>query len=90
MLSITIHHIYDPAHKEVDTERDEVGAYKVIYEFLRPCTRHEAYLADITYGTNSEYGFDFLRDNIEYEERSLRQRELHYAIVDEIDSILID
>ena len=83
-------YIYDPAHKEVDTERDEVGAYKVIYEFLRPCTRHEAYLADITYGTNSEYGFDFLRDNIEYEERSLRQRELHYAIVDEIDSILID
>jgi len=83
-------YIYDPAHKEVDAERDEVGAYKVKYEFLRPCTRHEAYLADITYGTNSEYGFDFLRDNIEYEENALRQRELHYAIVDEIDSILID
>ena len=83
-------YLYDPAHKEVDNERDEVGAYKIKYEFLRPCTRHEAYMADITYGTNSEYGFDYLRDNIEYEANALRQRDLHYAIVDEIDSILID
>ena len=83
-------YIYDLAHKEGDAERDEVGAYKVKYEFLRPCTRHEAYLADITYGTNSEYGFDYLRDNIEYEQKDLRQRELNYAVVDEIDSILID
>ena len=83
-------YIYDPSHKEVDPERDEVGSYKVKYEFLRPCTRHEAYLADITYGTNSEFGFDYLRDNIEYEQKDLRQRELNYAVVDEIDSILID
>lgn len=84
-------YIYDPAHKEADTVRDEVGSYKVIYDFLRPCTRKEAYAADITYGTNSEFGFDFLRDNIEYEATELRQQRGHaYAIVDEIDSILID
>ena len=83
-------YIYDPSHKETDAERDQVGSYRVKYEFLRPCTRHEAYMADITYGTNSEFGFDYLRDNIEYEQRDLRQRELNYAVVDEIDSILID
>ncbi|MEI6058617.1 MAG: preprotein translocase subunit SecA [archaeon] len=83
-------YIYDPAHKEADNERDQVGSYKIKYEFLRPCTRHDAYMADITYGTNSEFGFDYLRDNIEYEQKDLRQRELNYAVVDEIDSILID
>jgi preprotein translocase subunit SecA len=57
---------------------------------LKPCTRKEAYEADITYGTNSEFGFDYLRDNMAREENQLRQRELHYAIVDEVDSILID
>ena len=82
--------LYDPTHKEILAEEGEVGAYKVKYEFLRPCTRREAYAADITYGTNSEFGFDYLRDNIEYDPKNLRQRELHYAIVDEIDSILID
>lgn len=83
-------YIYDPAHKEIDSERDQVGAYKIKYEFLRPCSRRDAYEADITYGTNSEFGFDYLRDNIEYEPHALRQRPLHYAVVDEIDSILID
>lgn len=83
-------YIYDSAHQELDTVRDEVGSYKVVYDFLRPCTRQEAYAADITYGTNSEFGFDFLRDNIEYEAEHLRQRGHAYAIVDEIDSILID
>lgn len=83
-------YIYDSTHQELDTVRDEVGSYKVVYDFLRPCTRQEAYAADITYGTNSEFGFDFLRDNIEYEAEHLRQRGHAYAIVDEIDSILID
>ncbi|HEY4509091.1 MAG TPA: preprotein translocase subunit SecA [Candidatus Paceibacterota bacterium] len=82
--------IYDPTHKELDEKRDEVASFKVVTEFLRPCTRREAYHADITYGTNNEYGFDYLRDNIEYEEKNLRQREPNYAIVDEVDSILID
>jgi preprotein translocase subunit SecA len=82
--------LYDPTHKELDEKRDEVGSFKVVYEFLRPSTRHEAYMADITYGTNNEYGFDYLRDNIEYDINNLRQREFNFAIVDEIDSILID
>lgn len=57
---------------------------------LRPATRKEAYEADITYGTNNEFGFDYLRDNMVNEVELLRQRDLHFAIVDEVDSILID
>jgi preprotein translocase subunit SecA len=85
-------YIYDSAHteKEEDAMRDEEGSFRVFYDFLRPCTRPEAYTADITYGTNSEFGFDYLRDNISYKREELRQRGHFYAIVDEIDSILID
>ncbi len=89
--------LYDAKHisdKEVaeqeDKERDNLGSFRVVYDFLKPCTRREAYSADITYGTNNEYGFDYLRDNIEYAEKDLRQREYNFAIVDEVDSILID
>jgi len=57
---------------------------------LRPCTRKEAYQADITYGTNNEFGFDYLRDNMVNDIDLVRQRDLHFAIVDEVDSILID
>jgi preprotein translocase subunit SecA len=57
---------------------------------LRPSSRQEAYQADITYGTNNEYGFDYLRDHMVRETDQLRQRDLHFAIVDEVDSILID
>jgi len=57
---------------------------------LRPATRKEAYAADVTYGTNNEFGFDYLRDNMVNEVELLRQRELNFAIVDEVDSILID
>lgn len=57
---------------------------------LKPCTRKEAYNADITYGTNNEFGFDYLRDNMVNDIELLRQRELNFAIVDEVDSILID
>ncbi len=57
---------------------------------LRPVTRKEAYAADITYGTNNEFGFDYLRDNMVNELEEVRQRELNFAIVDEVDSILID
>ena len=57
---------------------------------LRPCTRREAYRADITYGTNNEFGFDYLRDNMRFTLDELVQRDLTYAIVDEVDSILID
>jgi len=89
-------YLYDPAHvspevlAEEDAERDKTGGFRVLHDFLRPCTRTESYAADITYGTNNEFGFDYLRDNLEYEPEKLRQRGYHYAIVDEIDSILID
>lgn len=78
------------ATKEDDEVRDEVGGYKIVEDFLRPCSRREAYEADITYGTNNEFGFDYLRDNIEVESSRLRQRPFNFAVVDEIDSILID
>ena len=60
------------------------------FRHLKPATRKEAYNADITYGTNNEFGFDYLRDNMTSEVKYLRQRDLNYAIVDEVDSILID
>ncbi|HSE34993.1 MAG TPA: preprotein translocase subunit SecA [Candidatus Paceibacterota bacterium] len=85
-------YLYDPTIRSAtdDAARDETGSFRVFHEFLRPCLRPEAYAADITYGTNNEFGFDYLRDNIAYDVRDLRQREHAYAIVDEIDSILID
>ncbi len=88
-------YLYDPTQIESDAMRDQVGSFKVVYEFLRPCTKKEAYGADITYGTNSEFGFDYLRDNTVYRKEDLSQREPergghHFAIVDEIDSVLID
>ena len=60
------------------------------YTHLRPVTRREAYGADITYGTNNEFGFDYLRDNMAFRLQDRVQRELTFAIVDEVDSILID
>jgi preprotein translocase subunit SecA len=72
--------IYDPTYVPADSR----------FLALRPCERREAYLADITYGTNNEFGFDYLRDNMRFSLDELVQRELHYAIVDEVDSILID
>ncbi len=75
--------IYDPEflNEEHDDER---------FRHLRPASRREAYAADVTYGTNNEFGFDYLRDNMVRETDQLRQRELNFAIVDEVDSILID
>jgi preprotein translocase subunit SecA len=77
-------------NKEIDEERDEEGSYAIIDEFLKPVSRVSAYQADIVYGTNSQFGFDYLRDNIEYDKNNIRQTEHVFAIVDEIDSILID
>lgn len=76
-------YIYDPEYSNDDH-------FDVRLKHLKPCTRQEAYKADITYGTNNEYGFDYLRDNMVRETSQLRQRELNFAIVDEVDSILID
>ncbi|MFO0743737.1 MAG: preprotein translocase subunit SecA [Candidatus Paceibacterota bacterium] len=73
-----------------DTEIKEEGSYKVENEYLKMVSRREAYNADITYGTNNEFGFDYLRDNLVYNEDQLVQRGHNFAIVDEVDSILID
>ncbi len=75
--------VYDKDYENTDHDDPRM-------HHLRPTTRQEAYKADITYGTNNEFGFDYLRDNMVREVDQLRQRELHYAIVDEVDSILID
>lgn len=83
-------YLYTESTPANDEERDEHGGFKVEYDFLQTCTRQESYLADIVYGTNSEFGFDYLRDNIEFDAANLRQRDHAFAIVDEIDSILID
>ncbi len=76
--------VYDPEYADSHQHGDTRLSH------FRPCTRRDAYSADITYGTNNEFGFDYLRDNLEQMPEELRQREHHYAIVDEIDSILID
>ena len=85
-------YIYDVNYKndEKDRERDSTGSFKVIQDYLKPCSRKEAYSADITYGTNNEFGFDYLRDNMAYEFGQQAQRGFNFAIVDEVDSILID
>jgi len=86
-------YIYDPNFKtepDHDKNRDETGSFKVDMDYLRPVSRREAYAADITYGTNNEFGFDYLRDNMVVSIDQMVQRPLHYAIIDEVDSILID
>lgn len=83
---------YDSSHtpEEEDAERDASGSFKVFYDYLRPVNKKEAYDADVTYITNNELGFDYLRDNTAYDLTQLVQRGHQFAIVDEVDSILID
>ena len=83
---------YDKSHvaKEEDAERDVEGSFKVFYDYLHPVTKKEAYAADVTYVTNNELGFDYLRDNTAYDASQIVQRGYQYAIIDEVDSILID
>ncbi|MFA5841088.1 MAG: preprotein translocase subunit SecA [Candidatus Paceibacterota bacterium] len=88
--SQNVSYLYDASHKEEDPERDKVGEFKIVYDFLKPCSRKEAYMADVTYGTNHEYGFDYLRDNLVTALGDMVQRGHNFAIVDEVDSILID
>ena len=83
-------HIEKKEEKELDSERDSEGSFKVLYDYLRPVTKKEAYACDITYITNNELGFDYLRDNTAYDASQIVQRPFHYAIIDEVDSILID
>ncbi|HUZ92469.1 MAG TPA: preprotein translocase subunit SecA [Candidatus Paceibacterota bacterium] len=88
---------YDPEwkipegmEKLPDKEEQTTGNFMVQQEFLKPVSRRDAYLADVTYGTNHEFGFDYLRDNLAYALPMRVQREHHFAVIDEVDSILID
>ncbi len=85
-------YLYDPSYQNEnsDEERDKFGSFKIIHDFLKPCSKKEAYGADITYGTNNEFGFDYLRDNLAYDASQTVQRGHNFVIVDEVDSILID
>ena len=91
-------YVYDSEHiveegknaEEVDEAVDETGGFHIEQSYLRPAERKEAYEADITYGTNNEFGFDYLRDNLAKTQEEKVQRGFNYAIVDEVDSILID
>lgn len=88
--SLNTSYLFDDQHvSQIDSE-DETSSFKVMYEYLRPVSRKEAYNADITYGTNNEFGFDYLRDNLARTQDGIFQREHSFAIVDEVDSILID
>lgn len=75
---------------EHDQARDTEGAFAIESDYLMPCDKKEAYSCDITYGTNNEFGFDYLRDNMAQNQSQIVQRGHHFCIVDEIDSILID
>ncbi|NCT00056.1 preprotein translocase subunit SecA [Candidatus Parcubacteria bacterium] len=76
--------------KDLDKERDEIGDFHIFDQYLEACTRKEAYDADITHGTNNQFGFDYLRDNLARSKYGITQRGHAYVLVDEIDSILID
>ena len=89
-LGVSVGVIINEASFVYDSEFDNESHDDENMRRLRPVTRKEAYVADITYGTNNEFGFDYLRDNMVNEIQLLRQRELNFAIVDEVDSILID
>jgi len=80
-----VSYLYEPGYRPGEGDAGGGGL-----EDLRPVSRREAYAADITYGTNNEYGFDYLRDNMVRDPKDKVQRGLHYAIVDEVDNILID
>lgn len=81
---------FQPVQEEIDELEGRIQGLVLDVKHMRPISRQDAYAADITYGTNNEYGFDYLRDNMVQQASQLRQRELFFAIVDEVDSILID
>jgi preprotein translocase subunit SecA len=81
---------FKPEEEEVKNIESQVQGLVLDVRHMRPVSRREAYSADITYGTNNEYGFDYLRDNMVWQKNQMVQGELFYAIVDEVDSILID
>ncbi|MEK7610130.1 MAG: preprotein translocase subunit SecA [Patescibacteria group bacterium] len=95
VINHDVSYLYDPEHKEVDAARDAEGAFHVFHQFLKPVPRALAYAADVVYGTNNEFGFDYLRDNLAQSANQLVQLSPvrprhHFAIIDEVDSVLID
>ena len=89
-LGLSVGVIINEASFVYDAEYENEDHDDPRFKHLKPATRKEAYLCDVTYGTNNEFGFDYLRDNMVKDPEYLRQRELNFAIVDEVDSILID
>ncbi len=89
-LGLTVGVIINDASFVYDANYENEEHDDIRFKHLKPSTRKEAYLCDVTYGTNNEFGFDYLRDNMVKDPEYLRQRELNFAIVDEVDSILID
>lgn len=81
---------YQPEEAEVKALEAQTQGFVLDVKHMRPISRKQAYSADITYGTNNEYGFDYLRDNMVWDKLQMVQRDLYFAIVDEVDSILID
>ncbi|MDR3546808.1 MAG: preprotein translocase subunit SecA [Candidatus Pacebacteria bacterium] len=90
LITSTGAYLYDASHITKEEDVAEEGSFRVFYDYLRPVDKREAYAADITYATNNELGFDYLRDNTAYDASQIKQRGHYYAIVDEVDSILID
>ena len=90
VINDQVQFLYDPSHGEPTPEEDQAQEYKVFEKYLKPCTKQDAYRADITYGTNVQFGFDYLRDNTEQVAERLSQRGHYFAIIDEVDSVLID
>ncbi|MEK7087327.1 MAG: preprotein translocase subunit SecA, partial [Patescibacteria group bacterium] len=87
-------YVYDSQYaknlNQNDQTRDALGSFKVVHEFLRPAAKKEVYDCDVVYGTNTEFGFDYLRDNLIIDLSQIISPERRFAIVDEVDSILID
>ncbi len=90
IINDQVAYLYDPTHGEPEPTEDAAQSYKIFEKYLKPCTKQDAYNADITYGTNVQFGFDFLRDNTQQDTSLLVQRSHYFAIIDEVDSVLID
>ncbi len=81
---------YQPEAEEIAQIESQVEGLVMDVKHMRPVSRQEAYRADVTYGTNNEFGFDYLRDNMVQRREQMVQRDLFFVVVDEVDSILID
>jgi preprotein translocase subunit SecA len=90
LLGISVASIINDASFIFDPEYTNEDAIDYRLAHLRPISRREAYQADVTYGINSEFGFDYLRDNMSQDKKDLVQRDYYFAVVDEVDSVLID